>query len=112
MADFDRKLTVADQTLAFGLTWMVSHRRYDASNVKMWAAVLRDVIPFASDDHSIVKPMIEAATYLIANINGDGEPGVDHAWAQLRASTAVEGFAQWRAARSYEVFKQMRGDDR
>ena len=104
-SNIEAKLTAADQTLAFTLSWFVAERMPNRADQKLFVGILNDVLPFISEDHPIMRPMIAPAHGLIQSI-GAGELG--SGW---DASAAIAKFARWRAGRSNEVFQNERGSE-
>ena len=104
--EIEAKLTAADQTLAFTLSWFVAERMPARADQEMFVGVLGDVLPFVSEDHPIIRPMIGPSQGLIHAIQR-GETGAG--WAHLDAAQAIAKFARWRAGRSNEVFQKERG---
>lgn len=107
-SNIEAKLTAADQTLAFTLSWFVAERMPNRADQKLFVGILNDVLPFVSEDHPIMRPMIAPAHGLIQSI-GAGELG--SGWAHYDASAAIAKFARWRAGRSNEVFQNERGPE-
>ncbi|MBW4710714.1 hypothetical protein KX928_23235 [Roseobacter sp. YSTF-M11] len=101
MAEKWDPVTAADQTLIFTLQIFVFEIHKRPEDMKMHAAILRDVLPHVTQDHPIIEPMIAPARMYVENIEADCWSGGEY----YDAKRALTDFARWRAARSWEVFQ-------
>tara|TARA_R110000868_G_scaffold54164_3_gene169592 strand:+ start:2891 stop:3229 length:339 start_codon:yes stop_codon:yes gene_type:complete len=103
--NIDTKFSAADQTLAFTLCWFATDRTMSEKDHRLYAGILGDVLPFVTEDHPIVAPMVEISKQIVSTIENGGSLSM---WMHFDASNAVRKFAAWRAGRSHEVFQQQR----
>ena len=70
--NIDTKFSAADQTLAFTLCWFATDRTMSEKDHRLYAGILGDVLPFVTEDHPIVAPMVEISKQIVSTIENGG----------------------------------------
>ena len=97
--NIDTKFSAADQTLAFTLCWFATDRTMSEKDHRLYAGILGDVLPFVTEDHPIVAPMVEISKQIVSTIENGGP--------------VARGFptaTEWRGMNAMKTFKEQVAD--